>query len=234
MLGNINMPGNTNRYYEDSTVDISKLSPNELVEYVQRLKFRGSVNQGGLSLIVGPMFSGKTTELILRLTRYTSVKYNVLYINHELDTRTTGNTAASSHNAVFKSLPSNISQTKTPSLNTVDISSYDVIGIDEAQFFQDLELTIKKWVLEDKKMVIVAGLDSKYDLTTFGSINTLLCIAQKVTKLSSICMNCLVDKAYYTHKKSSETGDIIIGGADKYMAVCLSCYQLLNITHNSL
>ena len=199
-------------------------------------------NPGGeLIIYFGPMFSGKTTKLTRELVTYydvaskAGINLKVIYINHASDNRESADSTASSHHSMFYQLPSGLPALKTHTLSSVDISKYNIIGIDEAQFFDDLEVTVRDWVINRGKFVIIASLDGNFRMEPIGQANKLICLSREVEKLSAKCTNCLSvvnpiprTPAYFTHRISKDTGDIVIGGADKYMAVCLSCHQKLN------
>lgn len=103
------------------------------------------------------------------------------------------------------------------------VKDYDVIAVDEGQFFKDIPEYCKKWA-DDGKIVIVAALDGTYERQPFGNICDLLPIAESVRKLTSVCLNC-GEEASFTHKHQNRTGEINdMGGLEKYTPVCRSCY----------
>src|SRR5436305_1726513 len=95
---------------------------------------------GRLFLFIGPMFSRKTSRLLAELSTYADLQISVAYINHSLDERETqceGN-GVTTHNCLFKGLPDKITSLKSDKLSSLNLDRFDVIGIDEAQFFPDL------------------------------------------------------------------------------------------------
>jgi len=213
----------------NGTVERYRITRQSVKEHI-----RGVNREGKLIILFGPMFSGKTTHLINKLVTAHDVGHRVIYINHSLDNRPSYDDAASSHHSIFDKLPKSITATKTSTLSSIDVNEYDIIGIDEGQFFTDLESTVREWVLHNGKMVIIASLDGKADVTSFGQAHELICIAEKIKKLPAVCMNCMKDKceirtkpAYFTYRTTTDKGDVVIGGVDKYIAVCLSCHQKL-------
>merc|ERR1711879_726297 len=98
-----------------------------------------------------------------------------------------------------------------------------VIGIDEGQFFSDLFPFCEKWA-DEGKIVIVAALDGTFQRKAFGTVLNLIPIAEKVTKLSAVCMLRCSRDASFTYRMPTETEVEVIGGADKYVAVCRGCY----------
>ena len=198
---------------------------------------------GQLFIYFGPMFSGKTTKLIRELVTYydvaskAGINLKVIYINHGADNRKSIDNTASSHHSMFYQLPGGLPALKTLKLSSVDVTNYDIIGIDEAQFFDDLAVTVRDWVINKGKFVLISSLDGNSELNSFGQAHQLTCLSRQVEKMSAKCTNCLdathpipSTLAYFTHRISKDTGNIVIGGADKYMAVCLSCYKQLNNT----
>lgn len=181
-----------------------------------------------LELILGPMMSSKTTEIIRRLTIYHEMELKVLYINSSLDTRT--DSAFSTHNATLGKVPFDCIKVET--LNAIDISFYDVIAVDEAQFFSNLVQTVLDWVEKKKKIVIVAGLNGDFRRQAFGQIGELIRYCDTITQLSSFCVSCrkkgVLSKALFSKKtveKSLEQEEqVVIGGKDVYSPVCRACY----------
>lgn len=186
-----------------------------------------------MSLIVycGPMFSGKTTAMLNEITKYIDITHNnkALIINHSLDTRNVKD-IVSSHSSMYKGISDKINVVSTDKLNTVNISDYIVIGIDESNFFDDLYISVKKW-LEDGKHIICSGLDGNYKMEKFGKISDLLHLSDKFIKLNAICSLCLKElnetvtpfnttPAPFTKKIVDGDNEIDIGGADKYIPVC--------------
>eukprot|EP00090_Calanus_glacialis_P027382 TRINITY_DN4312_c0_g1_i2.p1 TRINITY_DN4312_c0_g1~~TRINITY_DN4312_c0_g1_i2.p1 ORF type:complete len:265 (-),score=66.91 TRINITY_DN4312_c0_g1_i2:618-1376(-) len=175
--------------------------------------------KGKIQLIFGPMFSGKSTELIRRLKRYQVAQYEVLIVKYAKDVRYDEGGIATH---CGQTLPA-VSATMLGEL-TGKTEAYDVIGIDEGQFFGD----VVDWcetMANKGKIVLVAALDGTFQRKPFCDILSLVPLAEEVTKLSAVCMNCFQD-ASFSKRISSGDGETVevIGGADKYMAVCRSCY----------
>jgi thymidine kinase len=193
-------------------------------------------DSGTLDLISGPMFSGKTTEVLRRLFNEAEVGLKVLYINHSSDNRSNG--PFSTHNPLYKeklSVESNVTFASTDYLAffTPVIYKYDVIGIDEGQFFEDLYDTVCLWVETHSKHLIVAGLSGDFRRKKFGAILELEPFSDTYTKLTSYCKICAQNKkrniAPFTHKISGNISTTKeIGGSDKYIPVCRKCYELMN------
>ena len=197
--------------------------------------------QGRLEVIKGPMFSGKSTEILRRLTIEAEMGLRVLYINHTTDDRSKD--SFSTHNPLYKSsdcIDGKIKFSFTNSLEYIiecgKINEYDVIGIDEANFFGDnLFSPVIKMIEEYNKHVIVSGLPLDFERKMFGQISQLGDLADEVVTLKSCCKMCITQTpplrsdALFTHRISKEnTSQIETGGKDKYMPVCRKCYLELN------
>ena len=178
---------------------------------------------GKLSLILGAMFSGKTTSLISELTRYVDLDIPVIYINSEDDTR---GDFFSTHNSSLVQISPKIKTIKTKNLLDIQdsyLESLDVLAIDEAQFFTDLLVFVKKW-LKRGKIIYVAGLDGDIEQKIFGDLVYLIPYATEVKKLLSVCEICRKEKkmipAPFTLRKKQSQERKIIGGKDIYYPVC--------------
>jgi thymidine kinase len=155
------------------------------------------------------------------------VGFKVLYINHNIDNR--GDDIFSTHNPqITNTLSDKIKMINTNNLSEVDITTFDVIGVDEAQFFIDLT-PIRDWVDVHHKHVIVASLDADCHRNVFGHILTLVPYCDSIVKLKAHCLKCAahgkLENAIFTIKISNDNTGIDIGGADKYLSVCRQCYQ---------
>ena len=183
-----------------------------------------------LDIIIGPMFSGKTTELLRRLYTLSYVGKKCLYLNHCLDKRETSD--MSTHNPIIKKLDNKINSIKINSItdNIHILQEYDVIGIDEGQLFTNLKEPINKLINEFDKHVIISGLNSDYKQDKFGEIIDLITICDKIDKLSPYCVDCakdgLVVDAIFTKRLTDET-EVVSIGYDEYKPVCRKCYKII-------
>jgi len=169
-----------------------------------------------LEIITGPMFSGKTTELIRRvisLKRDSGLR--LLVINHDFDTRCHAKVTKTHNGVVYPAF-------KTSELLLVDIRAYDAIAIDEAQFFSNLETFVNVAIQKHGKLVIVAGLNGDYRQRPFGELHTLLPMANKIDLRSARCYRCR-GSAFFTKRIAESTQTVDVGGADKYVASCRCC-----------
>jgi thymidine kinase len=178
---------------------------------------------GKIKLIIGCMFSGKSTHLINDMTRYKIAKKNCLIVKHEMDSRYDG-IAKSKSSIVCNSLIEyrEFAVTIVRDLSCIDVAPYDVIGVTECQFYSDL-LVVESWA-DAGKIVICDGLDGDYQKNNFGHIHLLIPRAEKVIKLSAICILC-GERASFSMRTAKTTDLIEIGGADKYIPVCRRCYN---------
>ncbi len=172
-----------------------------------------------IQLIIGPMFSGKTTELLRRLQRAKIAGKKVVLLRPSIDTRKT-----ITHDQLKST--GDITQIILQNLSDFDINSYDYIGIDEGQFFNNLAKNIVSWAEKDRH-IIVAGLDATSELAPFEEIIQLIPYAEEVTKLNAVCTKCGSDYGAFTKFIGSEKKDkILVGGKGLYEARCRKCWNL--------
>ncbi|XP_052178078.1 thymidine kinase a [Diospyros lotus] len=178
---------------------------------------------GEIHVIVGPMFAGKTTALLRRINSEGSNGRNVAMIKSSKDTRYAVDSVVTHDGTKFPcwALPNLLSFSQKFGLEAYE--KLDVIGIDEAQFFDDLYDFCCNAADRDGKIVIVAGLDGDYLRRSFGSVIDLMPLADSITKLTARCELC-GKKAFFTFRKIDETKTELIGGSDVYMPVCRQHY----------
>ena len=177
------------------------------------------INTGWIEVICGPMFSGKTEELIRRLVRAQIAKQRVAIFKPNTDNRFSDDYIVSHNQRKIKSIQ--VQQTNKI-LDYQDKA--DVFGIDEAQFFDTSIVQICRSLANSGKRVVVAGLEKDYLAQSFGSMPDLLVDAEYITKVNAICMRC-GDPANYSHRISGETTQVVVGETDKYEALCRRCYM---------
>ncbi|WP_020535040.1 thymidine kinase [Lewinella cohaerens] len=184
--------------------------------------FRGQ-RSGWIEVICGSMFSGKTEELLRRLKRAKFANQKVEIYKPRVDTRY-DNVKVVSHDENFI-LASPIDHSEKILKVGDDVT---VVGIDEAQFFdQDLIQNVQKLALSGKR-VIVAGLDMDFRGLPFGPIPGLLAVAEYITKVHAICSHC-GNLATHSYRLSTEDSTVVLGEKDKYEPRCRSCYNMGNI-----
>ena len=175
-------------------------------------------HKGWIEVVCGSMFSGKTEELIRRLNRAKIARQKVEIFKPALDTRYHDENIVS-HSAV--SIRSTPVQTAEEILLFAGDS--EVIGIDEAQFFDSNLVEVCNKLANSGKRVIVAGLDMDFAGVPFGAIPQLMAIAEYVTKVHAICVVC-GDIAQYSYRKVASQDKILLGETDSYEARCRKCY----------
>lgn len=180
---------------------------------------RATGKRGSVEVITGSMFSGKTEELIRRLRRAQFAGLNVEIFKPSLDKRYS-ETRVVSHDE--KSI------TSTPVDNASAILLYagnvNVIGIDEAQFFDNSIIDVCNTLADNGIRIVIAGLDMDFMGNPFGPMPALLSIAEYVTKVHAICMRC-GNLAQYSFRKSEEEQVVVIGEKDKYEPLCRNCFN---------
>jgi thymidine kinase len=175
---------------------------------------------GWIEVITGCMFSGKTEELIRRLRRAQIAKQKVKIFKPRIDARYSENSIVS-HNE--QSLPSILIDDIIEVLKHSDDAQ--VIGIDEAQFFNESIIHICNSLASKGKRVIVAGLDQDYTGKPFEPMPQLLAIAEYITKQHAICVVC-GNPADKTQRKTTESERVIVGAANIYEARCRKCHYI--------
>lgn len=175
--------------------------------------------RGSIEVICGSMFSGKTEELIRRLKRVRIANQKVEIFKPAIDVRY-HETEVVSHDA------NSIASTPVENSQTILLlaQDVDVVGIDEAQFF-DAEIMHVCQTLAIKGIrVIVAGLDMDYSGKPFGPMPQLLAIADFITKLHAICVKC-GSIASISYRKTSQNGQVLLGEKDVYEPRCWKCFR---------
>jgi len=178
-----------------------------------------------IDIITGPMYCGKTTETIGKLIVYHEIGMRTLYVNTKMDTRS--DNAFSTHNKTVGSVPFDC--VKVEDLRECKVENYDVIAIDESQFFDNLKDIVLDWVERQNKIVIISGLSGDFQRNKFGQIVDLFPYADTVTKLSSFCMECKknenkITPAHFTKRTVHADSKILIGGKESYIPVCRKCF----------
>jgi len=176
-------------------------------------------NLGGhIQVIMGPMFSGKTTELLHRIRLHNIANKKCLLIKYKGDDRYSEDKMTTHdknhHNAV---------SCETLSEAEKYFSTHDVIGIDEGQFFSDISEVTDR-LASIGKTVIISCLDGTFERKPFSCISDLIPKSEIITKLHAICMKCY-ESASFSKRIGDEKEIKIIGGKDKYMALCRNCYN---------
>lgn len=179
---------------------------------------------GSINLLIGCMFAQKTTELLRRVRRYKSIGYKVLVVNYVGDTRY-GNNCIASHDQEFHDA---VCIEKLAEIDDkVRSREYDVLAIDEGQFFPDLFDYVTHWADELPINIVVAGLDGDSERKPFGDMLRLIPHAEEVERLTAFCALCRDGTlgVYSKFFKGIKENTVEIGGADSYKPVCRKHYK---------
>ena len=180
-------------------------------------------NFGLIEVICGSMFSGKTEELIRRIKKAEYSRLKTVVFKPEIDSRSHGNYISTHNNKKHKAF------TVTNENEILEKSKkYDVVGIDEAQFFSNSLVDICNLLANEGKRVIVAGLDMDFRGKPFGPMPNLMATAEFVSKLHAVCME-TGGMANYTNRKSKYKRQIKIGDGGDYEALSRSSFFKKNI-----
>lgn len=184
--------------------------------------------QGRIEVVCGSMFSGKTEELIRRIKRATFARQRVVIFKPQIDTRYSEEEVVSHDRNAVMSVPLSTSteileyvQNYTTSTEGYD---FDVVGIDEAQFFGMDLVEVCNQLANNGVRVIIAGLDMDFQCTPFGSIPALCAVADEVTKVHAICVKCGA-LAYVSHRLVHDQNQVLIGEQTEYEPLCRECYK---------
>ena len=174
---------------------------------------------GWIEVICGSMFSGKTEELIRRLNRAKIARQRVEIYKPVIDDRYDQENVVSHNETAIKSTPVHAASQILLLANEVD-----VVGIDEAQFFDDELASVCNLLANDGVRVIVAGLDMDYRGNPFGPIPALMASAEYVTKVHAICIRC-GNLAHYSYRTVKDDNLVVLGETESYEPLCRKCYM---------
>lgn len=183
-------------------------------DHVQETRRRGRIE-----VVCGSMFSGKTEELIRRLKRAKFAKQRVEIFKPAMDVRYSEENVVSHDSNSIASTP--IDSSASILLFTSEI---DVVGIDEAQFFDEGLVNVCNQLANNGIRVIIAGLDMDYKGVPLGPIPALCAIADEVTKVHAICVKC-GQLAYVSHRIVKNDKRVLLGEKDEYEPLCRECYN---------
>jgi thymidine kinase len=181
---------------------------------------------GVLEVITGPMFSGKSEELIRRLKRARIARQRVACFKPDIDLRYHRTAIAShseqTHEAVV--VTPNAERLREALFDTRQVDEVEVVGIDEVQFFDEGILSLALELVALGKRVILAGLDTTFANEPFGPVPALMALADKVTKLNAVCMTCGAP-AIHTQRLGQSQELVMVGAAGMYEARCRAHFQ---------
>jgi len=175
--------------------------------------------RGSVEVITGSMFSGKTEELIRRLRRAQFAGLKVEIFKPSLDKRYSETRVVSHDDKSIISTP--VDNASAILLFAGDVN---VVGIDEAQFFDNSIIEVSNTLADNGIRVVIAGLDMDFMGNPFGPMAALLAIAEFVTKVHAICMRC-GNLAQYSFRKSEESQVVLLGEKNLYEPLCRDCYN---------
>lgn len=177
-----------------------------------------------LEILIGPMFAGKSSRILSLISRYAALGTSVLVIKHADDTRYSRNEIAT-HDG--QRAPC-ISVRDLDALVAEDILRYNVIILDEAQFFRRL-VPFVEWTVDTLgKHLYLVGLDGDSNRRPFGELLHCIPLADRVERLTAFCKRCANGTpAPFTYRQNGpHDQQVIVGGQDRYMALCRECYHL--------
>jgi thymidine kinase len=174
---------------------------------------------GWIEVICGSMFSGKTEELIRRLKRAKIAQLRVEIFKPASDTRYHDEDIVSHNQNSIRS---------TPVLSASEIlllaGDCDVVGLDEVQFFDESIVEVANSLANQGKRVVIAGLDMDFKGIPFGPMPHLMAIAEYVTKVHAVCVQC-GDVANYSYRIVDKEETVLLGETESYQARCRACFQ---------
>ncbi len=177
-----------------------------------------SKRTGWIEVVCGSMFSGKTEELLRRLTRARIARQKVEVFKPGVDKRYDDEDVVSHDSKKSSSIP-----VENAAQILFYAEDFEVVGIDEAQFFGDELVSVCNELANNGKRVIIAGLDMDYLGKPFGPIPQLMATAEYVTKVHAICMRC-GNLANYSHRTVKNDKLVVLGETDAYEPLCRKCF----------
>tara|TARA_B100001093_G_scaffold83901_1_gene75418 strand:+ start:7259 stop:7813 length:555 start_codon:yes stop_codon:yes gene_type:complete len=180
--------------------------------------------KGYLKVILGPMFSGKTTELVRIYNKYMGCDIPCSVINHSNDKRY-DSSKMSTHSQIM--IDSINTDSLLSAINPI-LQTTQVFIINEGQFFSDLYEAVLI-LLKSNKTVYVCGLDGDFKRDKFGDILDIIPLSDDIVKLKGICTICKKNESIFTHRTVKNESQVLIGEKDMYMSLCRKCYNHVNL-----
>ncbi|MCF8223422.1 MAG: thymidine kinase [Bacteroidales bacterium] len=178
--------------------------------------------RGSIEVIAGSMFSGKTEELIRRLKRAKIAGLKVEIFKPAMENRYSDTLVVSHDERTITSTP-----VENASMIMLLAGDVEVVGIDEAQFFDDSVVEVCNELADRGTRVIVAGLDMDYSREPFGPMPAIMAIAEYVSKVHAICVEC-GNLANYSYRKAEERKVVLLGEQDTYKPLCRNCFNKIS------
>lgn len=180
------------------------------------------MQKGSIEVICGSMFSGKTEELLRRLRRAEFAKMKIVVFKPIVDSRYDNNKVVSHDKNTIQSIPIKKTEEIFSHINKVQ-----VIAIDEAQFFDTNLIKVCTTLANNGKRIIIAGLDMDFLGNPFGVMPQLLAIAEQITKVHAICVDC-GENANHSFRKTHDKELVKLGEKNEYKPLCRSCFVINN------
>ena len=175
--------------------------------------------KGSIEVICGSMFSGKTEELLRRLKRAQFAKLDIAVFKPKIDNRYDTQKVVSHDENTIKAIPVDCAKNILPLVNQAQ-----VVAIDEAQFFDADLIAVCNELANNGVRVIIAGLDMDFLGKPFGVIPQILAIAEHITKVHAICVDCSAI-ANHSYRKTTDTTLVKLGEKEEYKALCRNCFS---------
>jgi thymidine kinase len=178
---------------------------------------------GKLEIFLGPMFAGKSTEIIRRIRKMKFIGKKILVVKPQIDNRYNEDKITShDYETADCLIVTNLSELQ-------NIKDYNTIIIDEGQFFNDLKENVILWVDTFDINVVIAGLDGDFQRQPIGQMLELIPYADSCIKLNALCSNCKDGtNASFSHRIIHSNEQILIGGSNTYIPLCRKCYLNMN------
>ena len=178
-----------------------------------------STQKGWIEVVCGSMFSGKTEELIRRLRRAEFAHQRVEIFKPQIDVRYSEDEVVSHNHSTIRSTP-----VESPQQILLMSSEVDVVGVDEAQFFDDSIVEVVQTLANRGIRVIIAGLDTDFLGKPFGPMPALMAVAEDIQKVHAICVRC-GSPANHSHRLSKNDQLVVLGEKDVYEPLCRHCFN---------
>ena len=175
-----------------------------------------------ITLILGPMFSSKSTTLLSFERRFRILKRNFVCINHSFDKRYNENGVIATHDKITSQNSHNVQCSSLNELDNDYLNQFDCFLIDESQFFDNINIFAEKWA-NLGKTIVCAGLNSDFQKQPFDNISKLIPVADKIIHLKSICEKCGEDAPFSKRIVNSDE-KTLIGGIESYAPRCRKCF----------
>lgn len=181
-------------------------------------------DSGYLGIVIGPMYSGKTSRLLALYKKYRFCEMAIAVVNFAEDTRYSDSMLSTHDKNMIPCFMKNTMVEAFP-FDSEEIQKYKVFLINEAQFFPDIVEWVKKAISPPyNKIVHVSGLDGDFQRNTFGNWLSLIAYCDSVEKLTSICCGCKNAPALFSHRLTKQKEQKVIG-SDSYIPLCRKCYD---------